>query len=149
MFALTRELAEQRVLGNATKSSIPRRAVRAPVGVGRHQGFHVAIGMLHRLRSVGMCNELLLVGHAVWVLGCLRGGAARGSLGGRLPLRDARGKLDVVVLPAIAVPLRDPTRRQLWWFERGAVVGRGGASHCAQRGRGKSGAMEAARGSGA
>lgn len=85
--------------------------------------------MLDSLRAVGVCDELMLAGRPVRVF-CAGGRrASRCGLGGRLPLRHAGGYLDIVILLAAAVPLRDPSGGELRWFERGAVVGGGGASH--------------------
>ena len=67
--------------------------------------------MLDRLGAVGMRDDLGRR-NAVRVIFLLRGGAAGfGGLGRNLPLGDAGGELDVVVLSAGRVPLRDPAGR--------------------------------------
>lgn len=86
--------------------------------------------MSNRLRSVGVGDQLGL-GDAEGVLGLLRRGASRGSLVRGFPLGDAGRDGDEVVLLARAVPLRDPSWRQLRRLIRGAFGARGGgASHC-------------------
>ena len=70
-------------------------------------------------------------GLAVRVLGDLGGRVSRlDGLGGDIPLRDAGGQLDVVVLLARAIPLRDPACGEGWRGKRGTVcAGRRRACH--------------------
>lgn len=114
--------AKEGVHGHGPKTPIPRRPVHAPRAI-RQDGLHGAVGVPHRLRPVRVGDELGL-GLAVGVLDLLARRVARlGGLGGRLPLRHARRELDVVVLLAVAVPLRDPARGQRRRGERGTFGG--------------------------
>jgi hypothetical protein len=110
---------------HATKASpISSGAVRTPRSI-RHDRFHSAIGMLDRLRTVWVRDELRL-GGAVGVFDVLSGRVARlDSMGGNLPLRHACGELDKVVLLARAIPLRNPAGGQIGGSVRGAF-GAGG-----------------------
>lgn len=105
-----------------TQTAVSGRAIRTATAAIRHDGFHGAVGVFDRLRAVRMRNELGRR-RAVRVLALRGRGATLGRLGGNLPLRDASGELDVVVLPAGAVPLGDPAGRKL----RGTKVGAFGA----------------------
>lgn len=93
------------------KATFSRRAIaHASAAVG-HDGFQTSVGVLDRLRAVGVRDNLGR-GNAVGVIFLLRGRAAGfGGFGGNLPLRDAGGELDVVVFLAGRVPLGDPAGR--------------------------------------
>lgn len=126
-----RELVHEQVRGKAPNRSVSRLASDASCAIARGQDrLHTAVGVPNSLRTVGMGDELGL-GNAERVLLLLRRGASRGSLRRSFPLRDASRDGDEIILLARAVPLRDPSRRQLWRLERGAFGARGGgASHC-------------------
>lgn len=106
-----------------TKTSIAGWPISASGSVG-HYRLHGAVGVLERLRSVGMRDELGRR-RAVGVLdGLSGGGASLCSLCRNLPLRNAGGELDVVVLFAGTVPLRDPAGGQLRRGKRGTLAAR-------------------------
>lgn len=90
--------------------------------------------MSDRLRAVRVRDDLRLEAtdarRAIRVVRGLRRRVARGrGLGRGLPLRDARGQLDEVVLLAGAVPLRDPASGEWWRGVRG-TLGAGGRRSC-------------------
>lgn len=70
--------------------------------------------MLDRLRAVRVCDDLRRR-RAIGVLAAWNRRARLNGIRGNVPLGDARGQLDVVVLSAGAVPLSDPAR----WQARG------------------------------
>lgn len=95
-----------------TNTSITGRSIRAPRSV-RHDGLHGAVGMLDSLRTVRMGDKLGRGGSTVRVFDGLSGRAARfGGLRRYFPLRCTGCKLDVVVLLAGTIPLRDPAWRE-------------------------------------
>lgn len=82
-----------------------------------HDRLHSTVSVLDGLGAVRMCDEL---GLATWDAEGMLDVGGRSTAYGRsvcrdVPLRDTSGQLDVVVLLAIGVPLRDPARRQVRW----------------------------------
>lgn len=117
----------------AETSSITSRTIRAPRAIG-HDGFHCTVGVLDRLRTVGVGDELGL-GRAVRVLNLLARRVARlHSMGWNVPLRHARGELDKVILLARAIPLRNPAGGEIRRGIRGTLgAGGGRAGHGRQK----------------
>lgn len=108
-----------------TNTAIARGTTRAPCALGQ-DGLHGAVGVADRLRTVGMSDELRLGWGAVGMFDVLGRGAAReGGLGRRVPLRDAGGQLDEVILLAGAIPLRNPAGGQWRRGKRGTLGGGG------------------------
>lgn len=72
-----------------------------------------------------MRDQLALARHTIRML-VVGGGSASdgGSVCRDIPLRNAGRELDVVVLLAVGVPLRNPARRKMWRGKRGAFLAR-------------------------
>lgn len=101
-------------------SPVAGRTVRTAPGAISHDRLHRSIGMLDRLRPVRVGDKLLRLRCTVGMVDLLsRRVASLDGLRGNVPLRNARGELHKVVLPAGTVPLRDPARG-----ERGRTIGR-------------------------
>lgn len=117
-------------MGTYTKPSLARRpTLQRPGALGRQNGFHTTVRVLHCLGAVGVCDDLRTAARSsVRVVAARRGGAAGRSLGGSLPLRGASRDRDKVILLARAIPLGDPAGRQVGRFERGAFGARGGGA---------------------
>lgn len=79
----------------------------------RHDGLHGSIRVLYSLRAVRMCDDLRRR-RAVRMLCAGSRSACLDRIGGNIPLRNTSGQLDVVVLSAGTIPLRDPPSGQAW-----------------------------------
>lgn len=118
--------------GTYTQSSVTRLSSDAPGALARrHHRLHPSVGVPNGLRAIRMRDELGLARYAVRVFLGLGGGAAGRGLGRDLPLGHAGRDGDKIVLLARAVPLCNPSRRELRRLVRGAFGARGGgAGHC-------------------
>lgn len=76
-------------------------------------GLHGSIRVLDSLRAVRVRDDLRR-GRAVRMLRAGNRSACLDRIGGSIPLGNTSGQLDVVVLSARTIPLRDPTGGQAW-----------------------------------
>lgn len=118
-----------------TKSPIASLSVKPPRSIrnasaGRQDGLHSPVGMLHRLSTVRVSDELrvpvLAAGNAVGMLESVGWGTASNwrGVGGSVPLRSAGRQLDEVVLLGVGVPLGDPAGGQVGRRKGRAVAAR-------------------------